>query len=115
MEKMSLRQAQSVFVKNVAKLIEFATSKGYELTFGEAYRTPEQQAIYLKKGLSKTSQSKHLVRLAVDFNLFVNGVLIEDGLFHKELAVYWESLNPVNRAGYSWGWDAGHFEMNYKE
>ena len=112
---MTLRQAQSVFTANVAKLINYAFSKGYELTFGEAFRTPEQQAIYLKKGLSKTSQSKHLVRLAVDFNLFVNGKLVDDGLAHADLAKYWEGLNEVNRAGYTWGWDAGHFEMNFKD
>ncbi|NYY77063.1 hypothetical protein DMI62_22680 [Escherichia coli] len=56
----------------VASLIHWAEEHGYRLTFGEAYRTPEQAALNAKKG-SGISNSLHTQRLAVDFNLFVNG------------------------------------------
>lgn len=37
---MTLRESQSEFVRMVARLIDFATANGYELTFGDAYRDP---------------------------------------------------------------------------
>jgi len=67
---MTLRQQQSKFVLLVSKLIDYAYQKGYELTFGEAKRSQEQQDIYIKQGLSKTKNSKHLTSLAIDFFLF---------------------------------------------
>jgi hypothetical protein len=108
---MTLRQKQSVFCLNVSKLIAFAYEQGYELTFGEVLRTPEQQAIYLKTGKSKTANSRHLLKLAVDLNLFINNVYKEDKESYKPLADYWKSLNPDNIAGYDWDFDANHFEM----
>jgi len=43
----TLGQKQRVFVKLVSKLIDYAYTQGYELSFGEAYRTPEQAALKL--------------------------------------------------------------------
>ena len=60
---------QNTFTGMVAKLIVFAQSKGYKLTFGEAYRTPEQAKLNAKTGAG-ISNSLHTQRLAVDFNLF---------------------------------------------
>jgi hypothetical protein len=39
---MTLRQKQSIFIFLVARLIIFAYENGYEMTFGEAYRSPEE-------------------------------------------------------------------------
>ena len=41
---MTLREKQSAFVRLVAELIQQATAQGTELTFGEAYRSPEEAA-----------------------------------------------------------------------
>ena len=109
---MTLREKQSLFVYNVSKLIQFAYEKGFELTAGVFYRTEEQQKIYLEKKLSKAKRSKHQDRLAVDFNLFIDGKLTNENEDYKPLAEYWESLNENNVAGYRWGWDPYHFEMN---
>jgi hypothetical protein len=107
-----LREKQSIFVLNVARLIIWCYDNGYELTFGEALRTPEQQAIYVAKKLSKTSNSKHLIKLAIDLNLFIGGIYQTDEEAYRPLAEYWKTLNTDNVAGYDWGWDANHFEMN---
>ena len=40
------------------------------MTGGELARTPEQQAIYFKTGRSKTMNSIHLKRCAIDLNFF---------------------------------------------
>ena len=95
---MTLRQEQSAFVSDVAKLIDFAYKNGFELTAGEFFRSPEQQAIYLKTGRTTTSNSLHLSRLAVDFNIFKNGKLCTKKE-SEPLGAFWESLCVKN----SWG------------
>jgi len=70
---MTLSQKQRLFTKNIGLLIEFAYEMGFELTFGEFDRTIEQQKIYFDSGRSKTMNSRHLIRLAGDFNIFKDG------------------------------------------
>lgn len=110
-KKMTLRERQSLFIQNFAKLILWAFENGYEVTAGELLRTPEQQQIYIKKGLSKAERSRHQDKLAGDLNLFVGGVYQTAKSPYKPLADYWKSLHSDNVAGYDWGWDANHFEM----
>ena len=129
-KKMSLRNKQSIFALNVAKLIIYAYENGYELTLGEVLRTISQQYLYfmgyklMKIGsslkLAKTSRksktmfSKHLKKLAIDLNVFVDGRLLgkNDKELYKPLAEYWKSLHPKNTCGYYWNWDFGHFQMS---
>lgn len=109
--KAELTAEQSLFLQDVSKLIAYAhTFDGVILTAGEMFRTNEQQAIYIAKGLTKTKVSQHQKRLAVDFNLIKDGKFITDREPYKFLADYWKSLSPKNRAGFDWGWDANHFE-----
>lgn len=109
---MTLSQKQRVFSLNLAKLIVWTyQQEGHELTMGEVLRTPEQQALYVAQKKSKTSNSKHLEKLAADLNLFIGGVYRTDKEAYKQMAQYWKSLHPDNVAGYDWGWDANHFEM----
>lgn len=109
---MTLSQNQREFTRDVADLIRFAYDHDMELTFGEAYRTEEQQAIYVRKGLSRTMSSYHLKRLAVDLNLFLEGTYQTSAAPYKPLGDYWKSLSPNN----VWGGDfkglgdANHFE-----
>lgn len=118
---MKLSEYQRIFTLNISKLITYAYEvKGYELTFGEAFRTNEQQLIYVQAGKSKTMNSNHLKRLAVDFNVFINGNLTYDWNALKPLGDYWESLGTKNRWGGDWNKnnlkdgfiDTLHFEMN---
>ena len=71
---------------------------GYGVTFGEAYRTPEQAALNAAKG-SGISNSLHTERLAIDLNLFKDGRYITDGEGHRELGAWWKSLGPMYRFG----------------
>ena len=123
-----LKEKQSIFILNVAKLIIKAYElPGYELTLGEGLRTSDQQMLYfegytlikigsdLKLAVaprkSKTMNSRHIQKLAIDLNLFVNGEYRTDKEAYKPLAEYWRSLHPDNVSGYDWGWDFNHFEM----
>ena len=90
---------QAAFLLDVCRLINKATEMGFVVTAGELYRTPEQQQIYVKTGRSRTMDSLHLQRRAVDLNFFVNGKLCYDKDTLASLGVYWESLHPLN----SWG------------
>lgn len=126
---MTLSEKQRVFTFNISKLIAEAFRLGYELTFGEVYRTPEQQKIYFDSGRSKTMNSRHLDRLAVDFNIFKDGVILFANPATRRaeiqsvlpLGQFWVSLNTANVWGGDWDRDNDtidetfldpyHFEM----
>lgn len=96
---MSNISEQAAFLLDVCKLIQFATQRGFVLTAGELYRTPEQQDIYVKTGRSQTMNSLHLSRRAIDLNIFKDGKLCYDKAVLAPLGAYWESLHQWN----SWG------------
>lgn len=118
---MTLREKQSLFVFNIHKLIEWAYRNGFELTFGEAWRSEATQHIYVSTGKSKTLNSRHLQRLAVDFNIFRNGLLINSPVDIKPLGDFWVTLHTDNVWGGDWDRDNSvldekfidpyHFEM----
>lgn len=99
---MSMVDEQWYFLQDVAQLILFAESIGVVCTGGELYRTEEQQKIYLNTGKSKTMNSMHLKRLAIDLNFFVDGELVYDHPKVIELGTYWESLDSKNQWGGFW-------------
>jgi len=85
----------------------------FKLTGGELYRTKYQQEKYVAEGKSKTMKSKHLERLAIDFNFFVDGKLTYNVEDVHILGEYWEVLNNKNEAGMFWEWkDVPHFQRN---
>ncbi|EJD6537505.1 M15 family metallopeptidase [Providencia rettgeri] len=106
---MSMVDKQNRFTGMVAKLIIFAQANGYQLTFGEAYRTKEQAELNEKSGKG-ISKSLHTERLAVDFNLFKDGKWLTASSDHKPLGEYWESI------GGSWGGrfnDGNHYSLEH--
>ena len=96
---MSNASEQAAFLLDMCKLIQKATEMGFVVTGGELYRSPEQQQIHVKAGRSKTMNSLHLSRRAVDLNFFKDGKLTYDKAALAPLGAYWESLHPLN----SWG------------
>ena len=96
---MSAVRDQAAFLLDMCKLIQKATEMGLVVTAGELYRTPEQQQIYVKMGRSRTMNSLHLQRRAVDLNFFKDGKLCYEKAAIAPLGAYWESLNALN----SWG------------
>jgi hypothetical protein len=111
---MSLVQEQAAFLLDVAKLVQKATDLGFTVTGGELARSVEQQAIHFKAGRSKTMNSIHLKRCAIDLNFFIEGKLTWDKNVLKPLGVFWESLHPKNRWGGNFTSlvDVPHFERN---
>ena len=110
---MSTSDRQWVFLQDVSKLINKAVELGIKLTAGETYRTEEQQQLYVDKGLSKTLDSQHRKRLAIDFNFFTtDGSLSYDKQYVQPLGDYWESLRDGNEWGGNWDsfLDVPHFQ-----
>lgn len=104
---MSLQQKQAKFARMIAQLILYADRMGYQLTFGEAYRPPETAALYARQGKG-IARSLHCERLAVDFNLFKDGVYLPRTIDHKPLGEFWESI------GGTWGGrfgDGNHYSL----
>lgn len=110
----ALSAAQQEFAHDVALLILEAGKMGLGVTFGEAWRPPELQQVYIQTGRSWTANSRHLDRLAVDLNLFVDGEYARDEELYVPLGEFWEALRPgLNKWGVGDGAprkDANHFE-----
>ena len=104
-------EEQWKFLQDVAKLLLYAEATSVVLTGGELYRTEEQQKIYFTSGKSKTMNSMHLKRLAIDLNFFVDGELVYEHPKVEALGTYWESLDKKNQWGGFWNFkDYPHFQ-----
>lgn len=140
---MTLGQKQRLFSSLFAKLILWAYACGYEITFGETYRSDEQAEInalgpegretlihWLEigpkelKGLAETLKNNvgsgirgtlHELRLASDINLFMNGAYLMASESYRPLGEKWKSFDPQCR----WGGDfpkpdGNHFSIAHE-
>lgn len=111
---MTLREKQSFFALQVAKLILKAHEMGYSVTFGEAYRSPEE-ALRLAKAGKGIKASLHTQRLAIDLNLFQHGKYLSDGDDYRPLGEWWEAQS-FNGTTCCWGGrfhDGNHFSIEH--
>ena len=97
----TLRQKQSRFVYMVARLIDHAYENGFEMTWGHAWRSPACTV--------GSEVSLHRKRLAVDFNLFIDGEWIQDGRGHDELHDFWDSIGGAERIPN----DSNHYSIEH--
>lgn len=109
---MTLREKQSMFVRLVANLIRYATDQGYEFTFGEAWRTPEQAKLNAASGKG-ISNSLHIDRLAIDLNLFKDGKFLSTTEDHRPLGEWWEKQHPLCAWGGRFN-DGNHYSIQHE-
>ncbi len=84
-----LVRKQIIFSRYVSILIsQFHDS---HITMGEAWRSPETCALYAKEGKG-ISQSCHMLRLAIDLILWVDGKVSTDINDYRRLGEYWKEL-----------------------
>ena len=112
----TLRQKQSLYAKLVGSLILKAYELGYEVTLGDAYRDPRLHGAMGKKVGYGAANSCHKLRLAIDLNLFKNGVFLETTEGHRLLGEWWEKQHKLCR----WGGrfkipDGNHYEFSCSE
>lgn len=97
-----LRRRRVEFTRMVVLLLAKAFELGYEATIGDVYRDP--RCPYGSKN------SLHRSGLAVDINLYRDGVYLDKTEDHEPLGVYWESI------GGSWGGrfaDGNHYSLSW--
>lgn len=101
---------QEEFAQATANLILKAAELGYGVTFGEAWRTPEQAQWNADHHIG-VAHSLHMERLAVDLNLFKDGVYQTIAAPYAQLGAWWKSLkSPIAGASYRWGGDITHLQ-----
>jgi hypothetical protein len=100
---------QHEFSRLLARFLDVLFVLGYEVTFGEAWRPTWVALEYVKQHLG-IANSFHTRRLAVDLNLFRNGVYLTRTEDYLEAGIAWEKL------GGTWGGrfkraDGNHFSL----
>ena len=116
---MSLGSTQREFSRHVAELIEFIYKSGYECTLGDAYRDPR---VFGEMGTKNSiisevesypaygrAQSAHKQRLAIDLNLFKDGLYLRHTEAHRLFGDFWKGVHPENR----WGGDFSNPDGNH--
>ncbi len=102
----------------LARLVE----EGIQVVIVDTLRTPEQQQINIRNGVSWTSNSKHLTGDAIDVAPYLQYVL------HGGMKLQWDARDPVwlkmgqigEACGLEWGgrWvktpDYGHFQKTIR-
>lgn len=114
---MKLSEKQRIFTKLVAQLILWSYENGYELTFGQTTRSEKEAAANAAAG-SGISRSNHLIRLAVDLNLFIDGEYRTRSEDYKPLGEFWKSLSQ-GEIICCWGGDfhkpdGNHFSLEHE-
>lgn len=109
----ALSLKQRTFTRLVGQLITWSYDHGYELTLGDAYRTPEQAAANAAAGKG-VARSLHTLRLAIDLNLFVNGEYRTSTEDYRPLGDFWLTLHTDCRWGGNFSKpDGNHFSMQH--
>lgn len=95
---MSLQEKQEHFALQIAAFIQLLHFRGYGVTFGEAYRPAWVAEHYSTTGQG-IRNSLHCQRLAIDLQIFKDGVWLTNVDDLKDAGAIWESGGP----GFRWG------------
>lgn len=110
----NLLQKQQLFARRLPTLLNWLHENGYEVTFGETWRPPEEASRLARTGQG-VSNSLHCTRLAVDLNLWKDGVWLTRTEDFRAPGQYWESLSDAD-AKCCWGGrfgDGNHFSIEH--
>lgn len=105
---MSLLTKQQLFALAIADLITYAAEEGLSVTFGDAYRDPRVHGTIGEKKGYGNANSCHKLRLAVDFNVILDGKIAGSNAYNK-LHDYWDILGGAKRIDN----DLNHFSFEH--
>jgi hypothetical protein len=108
----TLGVSQRAFAKLVPRLIDKAHEMGFEVTLGDAYRDPRVFGVVGEKMGYGHPKSAHKSRLAIDLNLFKDGIYQMSTEAHLPLGAWWEQQHPDARWGGRFH-DGNHYSFEY--
>ena len=103
--------------KAATEWYNWCVANGIDILIYETIRTVEQQRENVKKGVSKTMKSYHLVGQALDFVPIRNGKADWNGYSRPEIQ---KAITKAKQLGFEWGgdWktfkDKPHLQFTYK-
>lgn len=97
---MKLSEKRILFSQLISKLVLWAAENGYDLAYDQVKRSQAEATANAASGKG-ISNSLHLVGLAADLNLYINGVYQETTEAHKIIGEKWKSMHSLAR----WGGD----------
>ena len=101
---MTLGEKQELFMKLLPRLIDKAHELGFAVRGGDLFRDPR-----CPYGIPK---SCHQLKLAIDLNLFKEGVYLTRSEDHRELGEWWEKQHPLCRWGGRFK-DGNHYSLEH--
>ena len=104
---------QILFFELQVRFGNWLLANGYQCTYGEAWRSPEEAAIQAAKGAGIV-HSLHTERMAIDLNAWSDGKELVSADDYRPLGEQWKSMHPLAR----WGGDftrvdADHFSLTF--
>lgn len=105
---MKLSAKRILFSRLLSELILWAAQNGYDLAIDQVKRTESEAKANAAKGTGIVN-SLHLIGLAADLNLYINGEYQTTTEAHKKIGAYWKSLHPLC----CWGGDFSKPDGNH--
>lgn len=123
---------QQEFSRTLALFLYWMTMEGYTWTMGDCWRSTDRlncphcgkevtyQGLLVYNKRSKTLQSAHTERRAIDLIVWKDGTPCWDGAVYRPIGEKWEALGgkwggrfgvPKDEYATRVGWDPGHFEL----
>lgn len=109
---MKLGDQQRLFMRLIPRLLDKAHEMGYELTLGDGFRDPRVFGNVGERIGYGHPRSAHKQRLAIDLNLFKDGVYLQTSEDHRPLGEWWEQQHELCRWGGRFN-DGNHYSMEY--
>lgn len=113
MEILRLSEIQRLFGRLLPGLLNHILSCGYEYTLGDAYRDPRVFGEIGEKQGYGHAKSGHKKRLAIDINLFKDGVYLQKTEDHAIFGDWWKKQHELCRWGGDFD-DGNHYSMEWE-
>ena len=113
---MKIGERQRLLTRLLPRLLDKAHELGYELTIGDGFRDPRVFGLPGEAVGYGARWSCHKLRLAIDLNLFRDGVYLTRTEDHRPLGEFWESLHPECKWGgnFKAGADGNHYSIRHE-
>ncbi len=112
---MTLSEKQRLFAKFLGEFLVWIYAQGYEVVGGDWHREKSQAVINASTGTG-ILHTLHLLSLACDLSLFIQGIYQKESETYRPLGDKWKSFHPLCRWGgdFTTIKDGGHFSMEHE-